>query len=97
MKNNKNVEIIDNSDMYCSAFLIASGYPPQSHINNHGIVTFNFAKTEEVELLLDKYYSLQGTVTPALFVSAIKSLKSIIYKDKNKEPYNKNDGYKWNR
>lgn len=97
MKNNENVEIIDNSDLYCSAFLIASGYPPQSHTNQFGIITFSFVKSEEVEKLLDNYYSLQGSVNPSQFVSAIKNLKSIIYKDKNKEPYNKNDGKKWNR
>ena len=96
MENNKNVEILENSDFYCSAFLIASGYPPQSHINHHGIITFNFAKTEEVELLLDKYYSLQGSVNPSQFVSAIKSLKSVIYKNKHKEPINKNGQNKWN-
>lgn len=96
MENNKNVEILENSDFYCSAFLVASGYPLQSHTSQLGIVTFNFVKTEEVELLLNSYYSLQGSVNPSQFVSAIKSLKSIIYKDKNKEPINKNGKNKWN-
>lgn len=97
MEKNKNVEIIDNSDMYCSAFLIASGYPPQSQTNNHGIITFSFIKSDEIESLLDSYYSLQGSVNPSQFVSAIKNLKSMIYKNKYKEPITMNEAQKWNR
>jgi len=90
MEKNKNVEIIENSDLYCSAFLIASGYPPQSHIIQSGIITFSFVMSDGVESLIDSYYSLQGSVNPSQFVSAIKNLKSVIYKDKNKKSMNKN-------
>jgi hypothetical protein len=96
MEVNKNVEVIENADFYASAFLIASGYPPQSHQISNGIVTFNFQKSEKVESLLDQYYALQGSINPAQFVSAIKSLKSIIYKNKHK-PNNMNGSNQWNR
>ena len=92
MQNNEKVEVLKNQDFYASAYLIASGYPLKSHTRTNGITIFEFRQSSSIKESLDQYYSLGGSINPALFVSAIKNLKNIIHNNSNynSQPYNKN-------
>jgi len=79
-----------SNDFYASAFIVASGIPLQDHYRDGQITTFVFKDSDQVHDLLDSYYSLQGTITPVHYASALKNLKSIIhsaYTNTNKSRY----------
>jgi hypothetical protein len=94
----QNSEDLGNQDFYASAYLIASGYPLKSHFRENGITIFKFENSDSIQDALDQYYSLGGSINPALYVSAIKNLKNIIHNNSNynSKPYN-NNGTKWHR
>jgi len=98
MQKINDAEVIQNQDFYASAYLIASGYPLKSHTKMNGVTIFEFKASSSIKETLDEYYSLGGSINPALYVSAIKNLKNIIHNNSNynSQPYNKN-GKKWNR
>ena len=68
-----------NRDFYLSAYLIAEGYKLTSHIRNEGITTFHFTADENIEEIIDSYYSMQALVSPLAYSSAIRSLKTVIH------------------
>lgn len=68
-----------SNDFYASAFLIASGIPMRSHFRTGQITTFVFDNSDQIQDLLNSYYSLQGAIIPVHYASALKNLKSIIH------------------
>jgi len=79
-----------SNDFYASAFLIASGIPLRDHFRTGQITTFIFEDSDHVQDLLNSYYSLQGTITPVHYASALKNLKSIIHGAYTNKPTNTN-------
>ena len=69
----------ESNDFYASAFLIASGILLKDHFRTGHITTFIFENSDQVKDLLNSYYSLQGTIIPVHYASALKNLKSIIH------------------
>jgi len=77
----------NSNDFYASAYLVASGIPLKDHYRSGQITTFIFEDSDQLQDLLNSYYSLQGTIIPVHYASALKNLKSIIhgaYINKNK-------------
>lgn len=80
----------ESTDFYASAYLIASGIPMRSNFRTGQITTFVFDDSDQVQDLLNSYYSMQANVNPATYASALKNLKSIIhgtYKNTNHNKY----------
>lgn len=68
-----------SKDFYASAFLIASGVPMRSNFKIGQITTFVFDDSDQIQDLLNQYYSMQANINPASYASALKNLKSIIH------------------
>ncbi len=68
-----------NRDFYLSAYLISEGYKLTAHLRNEGITTFHFTSDENIEDVIDNYYSMKAMVSPLAYSSAIRSLKTVIH------------------
>jgi len=68
-----------SNDFYASAYLVASGIPLRDHFRSGQITTFIFDDSDQLQDLLNSYYSLQGAIIPVHYASALKNLKSIIH------------------
>ena len=68
-----------NRDFYLSSYLIAAGVPMKSYQKTNGITTFEFDNSEKLQQLITKYYSMNASVEPMAYGSAIKNLKSVIH------------------
>ena len=78
-----------NRDFYLSSYLIAAGFQLKSYHRTNGITTFEFDNSENLQQLVNNYYSMNATVNAMAFGSAIKNLKSVIHSDANtKSIYN---------
>ncbi|MBL7046052.1 MAG: hypothetical protein ISR95_00205 [Candidatus Marinimicrobia bacterium] len=85
----------ESNDFYASAYLVASGIPLKDHFRSGQITTFIFEDSDQLQDLLNSYYSLQGAIIPVHYASALKNLKSIIhgaYINKNKYHEHKQKG-----
>ena len=83
--------IYKNRDFYLSSFLIASGCSLKGSSQSRGITTFEFIDDENTQDLVTKYYSMNALIEPLGFVSAIRTLKSLVHApDKNKKEINNN-------
>lgn len=78
-----------NRDFYLSSYLIAAGVQLKSFHRTNGITTFEFDNSEQLQDLVNKYYSMNATVNVTSYGSAIKNLKSVIHSNTNtKSNYN---------
>jgi len=68
-----------NRDFYLSSYLIAAGMQLKSYHKTNGITTFEFDNSEKLHDLITKYYSMNASVEPMAYGSAIKNLKSVIH------------------
>jgi hypothetical protein len=73
------------ADLNLSAYLIASGIKLQSHTKVNGQTLFCFNDTGELKTLVEKYFNFDGFINPQRFTGAVRSLKNIIYDDKDNE------------
>ena len=82
-------EIYKNRDFYLSAFMIASGCMIKGSSQSGGITTFEFSDDERTQELVARYYSMNALIEPLGFVSAIRTLKSLVHApNKNKKEIN---------
>ena len=91
--------IYENKDFYLSAFLIASGIKLLTHRRDGSITVFGFEKNNKVQILVDQYYTMSGSVKPMKYGASIRSLKNILhsvasesYKELNHEFTHKQQG-----
>jgi hypothetical protein len=81
--------IYQNRDFYLSAFLISSGCALKGSSQSRGITTFEFADHDKTQELVSKYYSMSALIEPLGFVSAIRTLKTLVHApNKNKKEIN---------
>ena len=66
-------------DFYLSAFIIARGCPLTGHSRENRTTTFEFNNTEELQKLVEQYYSMTALIEPMAYGAAIRSLKSVIH------------------
>ena len=82
-------DIYKNRDFYLSAFLIASGCVLKGSSQSRGITTFEFIDDVTTHELVSNYYSMSALIEPLGFVSAIRTLKSVVHApDKNTKGIN---------
>ena len=89
-----------NRDFYLSSYLIAVGEQLKSYHKTNGITTFEFDNSEKLQQLIQEYYSMQGSIEPMAFGSAIKNLKSVIHSNTYAKPIHNNEReriFKWIR
>jgi hypothetical protein len=67
------------NDLYLSGFLVANGIPVKSHSKEGNTTIFCFEQTEKLDELVQQYYSLNASVNPQRYGSALKILKNLIY------------------
>jgi hypothetical protein len=80
-----------NRDFYMSSYLIAAGMQLKSYHKTNGITTFEFNNSEELNDLVNKYYSMNATVNAMQYGSAIKNLKSVIHSNTNTKSHTQNE------
>ena len=80
-----------NRDFYLSSYLIAVGKQLKSYHRTNGITTFEFDNSEKLQQLIQEYYSMQGSIEPMAFGSAIKNLKSVIHSNTYTKSHTQNE------
>lgn len=73
------MDTYSNRDFYLSSYLIAAGMQLKSFHKTNGITTFEFDNSENLQQLVNKYYSMNAPVNAMSYGSAIKNLKSVIH------------------
>ena len=71
--------LYENKDFYLSAFLMASGLDLVEHRRVGPITIFGFKQNEKLMNLVDQYYAVKGSVTPMIYGTYIRNLKSILH------------------
>ena len=71
--------LYENKDFYLSAFLMASGLDLVEHRRVGPITIFGFEQNEKLMNLVDQYYAVKGSVTPMIYGTYIRNLKSILH------------------
>jgi hypothetical protein len=66
-----------SKDLFLSSYLASSGCALQSHSRENGITMFAFARTEELEELVESYFSLKALVNPIKYDESLKALRNI--------------------
>lgn len=66
-----------SKDLYLSSYLCSSGCHLESHKSDDGVTLFCFARTKELERLVEAYFSLSASVNPIKYDEAIKTLRNI--------------------
>ncbi|MBI3103536.1 hypothetical protein HYZ05_01220 [Candidatus Daviesbacteria bacterium] len=75
--NDKNYK---TSDFCLAAYLLAKNIPLTGTVREeNNRVTFVYQTSNELSLLIDKYFQMQAMVEPMAFFAAQKRLKQIIY------------------
>lgn len=69
----------ETNDTYLSGYLVAMGVPIQSHCKDGNTTVFSFEQTDELDELVEKYYSLRALISPQSYGAALKILKNLIY------------------
>ena len=72
-------------DLYLASYLVSSGCPLGSNIKEDGITMFRFARTDELEELVESYFSLKASVNPIRYDEAIKSLRNLTLGPKRRQ------------
>ena len=90
----------ESRDFYLAGFLMSSGIPMVGNYKEGYKTTFVFNGGDEVERLVNGYYSMQETIEPVSYGQALRNLKSIIHSitnsesDKKFKPINNNGSVK---
>ena len=71
--------LYENKDFYLSAFLMASGLELVEHRRVGPITIFGFKQNDKLMNLVDQYYAVKGSVTPMIYGTYIRNLKSILH------------------
>lgn len=79
-----NMNTYKTSDLYCSAFLVASGVPMLDFERRDGKTTFAFAQKDGLSQLIEKYYADTIGVSPIRYGNSLKNLKAMIYSTNTK-------------
>jgi hypothetical protein len=66
-----------SKDLYLSSYLNSSGCRLVSHTRVDGITMFSFERTEELERLVEAYFSLDASVNPIKYDEAMKTLRTL--------------------
>jgi hypothetical protein len=73
---------------------MANGCDLLDNIVEDGVTTFVFEKSDEIKILIGKYYSLKSRVEPMAYSQSIRTLKSLIHASKsNSKSYKENERY----
>lgn len=89
--NGDKMDTYTNRDFYLSSYLIAAGIKLKSFLKTNGITTFEFDNSENLQQLVNKYYSMNATVNVTAYGSAIKNLKSVIHANTYAKSFNNNE------
>jgi hypothetical protein len=66
-----------SKDLYLSSYLSSSGCRLISHARIDGVTMFSFARTKELDRLVDAYFSLNASVNPIKYDEAMKALRTL--------------------
>ncbi len=75
-------------DIYLAGYLMASDQSLTSTSDQGSSMIFEFAKTDRLTEMVEKYYKLQAQVNPQRYGYALKVLKNLLYRSLNENKNN---------
>ena len=91
-----NTTTLESVDFYSSAFLLASGENLRETYKRGSQTVFVFEDSEEIQILLNKYFAMQAEINASAYAQAIKYLKNIIHSANNSYSNHNSNNYERN-